>query len=144
MPLDCESERGIRLLTREVFLAKDGVIMCRGNTGLIAPSLQIRGSSSDYCSRERLCYFAITATVERDSVDFSTADLNSHVRGYPALLDITNGGPAGALVFARNAVAGSIWTRNGVLVGKFHSNWVKHSATLSISPECSARTQSNI
>ena len=33
----------------------------------------------------------------------------SHRRGYPALLDILNGPPAGALVFAENAIAGDIW-----------------------------------
>ena len=36
-------------------------------------------------------------------------DLRSHERGYPALLDITRGGPVGALVFAKGAVAGDIW-----------------------------------
>jgi hypothetical protein len=34
-------------------------------------------------------------------------------RGYPALLDITDGGPVGALVLARNAVAGDVWEREG-------------------------------
>jgi tRNA A37 threonylcarbamoyladenosine dehydratase len=37
----------------------------------------------------------------------------SHERGYPALLDITKGGPVGALVLAKNAVAGDIWTKEG-------------------------------
>jgi hypothetical protein len=37
----------------------------------------------------------------------------SHERGYPALLDITRGGPVGALVFAERAVAGDIWTPQG-------------------------------
>jgi hypothetical protein len=46
-------------------------------------------------------------------VGFSRVDLASHKRGYPALLDITNGEPVGALVFAQNAVAGSVWTRDG-------------------------------
>jgi len=32
---------------------------------------------------------------------------------YPALLDITEGGPVGALVLARNAVAGDIWELAG-------------------------------
>ncbi len=48
-----------------------------------------------------------------DEVGFSSDDLASHRRGYPALLDITDGGPVGALVLARNALAGDIWTRNG-------------------------------
>ena len=44
---------------------------------------------------------------------FSADDLASHERGYPALLDITKGGPVGALVFAKKAVAGDIWTSQG-------------------------------
>jgi hypothetical protein len=46
-------------------------------------------------------------------VSFSGDDLRSHERGYPALLDIANGLPVGALVFASNAVAGDIWLPNG-------------------------------
>lgn len=41
-------------------------------------------------------------------------DLESHQRGYPALLDITKGRPVGVPVFARNAVAGTVWARDGV------------------------------
>jgi molybdopterin/thiamine biosynthesis adenylyltransferase len=110
----CESERGIRLLAREVFLAKDGIDYVPGKYGYRALTANFVARVSDYCARERLCYFAVHCHGGSDSVDFSTTDLNSHARGYPALLDITNGGPVGALVFARNAVAGSIWTRSGV------------------------------
>jgi hypothetical protein len=39
--------------------------------------------------------------------------MNSHERGYPALLDILDGAPVGALVFARDAVAGDIWLPGG-------------------------------
>ena len=49
------------------------------------------------------------------SVAFSPDDLASHKRGYPALLQITEGMPVGALVFAKDAVAGEIWTTEGVL-----------------------------
>ncbi len=110
----CESERGIRLLVREVFLAKDGVDYVQGKYGYRALTADFVARVSDYCAREHLCYFAVHCHGGSDSVDFSTTDLNSHARGYPALLDISNGGPVGALVFARNSVAGSIWTRNGV------------------------------
>jgi hypothetical protein len=41
-------------------------------------------------------------------VGFSDIDMRSHERGYPTLLQICRG-PVGALVFARNAVAGDIW-----------------------------------
>lgn len=44
---------------------------------------------------------------------FSGIDINTHERGFPALLDIMQGLPVGALVFAKNAIAGDIWTPNG-------------------------------
>ena len=37
----------------------------------------------------------------------------SHQRGYPALLDIVRDMPVGALVFARNAIAGDLWLPDG-------------------------------
>ena len=40
---------------------------------------------------------------------FSEPDFRSHERGYPALSDIAQGQPVGALVFAESAVAGDIW-----------------------------------
>lgn len=49
----------------------------------------------------------------RDGVGFSGTDMASHDRGYPALLDINDDVPVGALVFAHNAVAGDIWTSDG-------------------------------
>ena len=110
----CESENGIRLLARDVFLAKDGIDYVPGKHGYRALTADFVARVSNNCAQERLCYFAVHCHGGNDSVEFSTADLNSHARGYPALLDITNDGPVGALVFARNAVAGNIWTRNGV------------------------------
>jgi molybdopterin/thiamine biosynthesis adenylyltransferase len=47
------------------------------------------------------------------SVSFSQDDLDSHERGYPALLDIAGGMPVGAAVYARGAVAGDIWMPDG-------------------------------
>ena len=56
----------------------------------------------------------------RESVEFSGDDLQSHERGYPALLDIMRGVPVGALVFASDAIAGDIWLpgRRRVKTGK--------------------------
>ena len=110
----CESKREMRLLARDVFLAKDGIDYVQGKYGYRALTANFVARISDYCARERLCYFVVHCHSGSDSVEFSTIDLNSHARGYPALLDITNGGPVGALVFAHNAVAGSIWTRKGI------------------------------
>ena len=103
-----------RLLVRDVFLAHDGIDYIPGRYGYRALTAEFVARVSDYCYRERLGYLAVHCHGGTDSVQFSDTDLESHRRGYPALLDITDGGPVGALVFAENAVAGRIWTQNGV------------------------------
>lgn len=110
----CETDREVRLLAREVVIAKDGIDYVPGNRGYRMLTADFVARVSHRCAQENLCYFAVHCHGGDDCVDFSPTDLESHRRGYPALLDITNGGPTGALVFARNAVAGSIWTTNGV------------------------------
>lgn len=110
----CESDREVRLLAREIFVAKDGVDYVPGKRGYRALTADFVARISHRCAQENLCYFAVHCHGGDDCVDFSPTDVESHRRGYPALLDITKGGPVGALVFARNAVAGSIWTVNGV------------------------------
>lgn len=110
----CMSPRGTRLLGREVFLAADGIDYVPGRHGYRALTPDFVAHVSNHCTRQDLCYFAVHCHGGTGSVGFSRTDLESHERGYPALLDITNGGPVGALVFARDAVAGSIWTRGGV------------------------------
>ncbi len=109
-----QSSRESRLLAREVFLARDGIDYVESKFGYRALSADFVARVSDHCARRGLGYFAVHCHGGRDSVGFSPVDLESQQRGYPALLDITNGGPVGALVFARNAVAGTIWTRDGV------------------------------
>lgn len=108
-----ETPQGIRFLARDVILAKDGVDYVPGTRGYRALTTDFVVRVSDQCAREKLCYFAVHCHSGRDSVSFSSDDLASHRRGYPALLDITNGGPVGALVFAENAVAGEIWRPEG-------------------------------
>ena len=61
------------------------------------------------CADEGLAYLAVHNHFGTDSVAFSGDDMASHRRGYPALLDIVDGPPVGALVFAHEAVAGDIW-----------------------------------
>lgn len=108
-----ETERGTRLLAREVLLARDGIDYVPGTRGYRALTAQFVAEQSDYCAAQNLCYLAVHCHGGLDSVGFSGDDMASHERGYPALLDITNGGPVGALVFAREAVAGDIWTPQG-------------------------------
>ncbi|MBI5818281.1 MAG: ThiF family adenylyltransferase [Verrucomicrobia bacterium] len=109
-----ETKHGTRCLAREVILARDGVDYVPGRFGYRALTGEFVARASNHCARERLGYFAVHCHGGQDSVSFSSTDTESHERGYPALLDITNGGPVGALVFARNAVAGEIWTSTGV------------------------------
>jgi len=108
-----ETSTSIRLLVREIFLAKDGVDYVPGIRGYRALTARYVAEKSGYCAEENLCYLAVHCHGGNDSVSFSYDDVASHERGYPALLDITKGGPVGALVFAKNAVAGDIWTRTG-------------------------------
>lgn len=108
-----ESSRGTRLLARDLFLAKDGVDYVPGTRGYRALTARFVAQKSGYCAAEHLCYLSVHCHGGADSVGFSPDDIASHERGYPALLDITGGGPVGALVFAKNAIAGDIWTPQG-------------------------------
>src|SRR5262245_25861807 len=105
-----ETSRGTRLLAREVYLAQDGIDYVPGTRGYRALTPAFIARVSDLCAAQRLCYLAVRCHGSYDSVQFSGDDMNSHARGYPALLHVTKGGPVGALVFGRNAVAGDIWT----------------------------------
>ncbi len=103
-----------RFLARQIIVARDGIDFVPGKFGYRAFPADFVARWSNQCAREKLCYFNVHCHGGRDSVGFSGVDLQSHQRGYPALVDITNGGPVGALVFAKNAVAGEIWTREGI------------------------------
>jgi hypothetical protein len=107
------TSRGTRLLTREVYLARDGIEFVPGTRGYRALTPEFIARVSDICAEQNLCYLAVHCHGGSDRVEFSGVDLASHERGYPALLDITKGGPVGALVFAQKAVAGDIWTPQG-------------------------------
>ena len=99
----------VRLLARDLFLAKDGIDYVPGKRGYRMLKAEFIQRHISACNRERLAYLAIHNHGGSDSVGFSTDDIASHERGYPALLDVSDGNPVGALVFAKNAVAGDIW-----------------------------------
>ena len=107
------TDRGVRLLVREVVRARDGIDYVPGERGYRALTPRFVAEVSGRCADENLCYLAIHNHGGRGRVRFSGDDLASHERGYPALLDVTNGGPMGALVMADGAVAGDIWTPQG-------------------------------
>ena len=105
----CESDRGLRLVAREIHLAKDGVDYVPGKRGYRMLRAEFIQSRILRARDRRLAYLAIHNHGGTDSVTFSRDDIASHERGYPALLDIARGMPVGALVFARSAVAGDLW-----------------------------------
>jgi len=109
-----ETKQETRFLARELILARDGIDYVPGQFGYRALSSDFVARVAQQCARENTCYFAVHCHGGSDSVRFSTTDIRSHKRGYPALLDITHGGPVGGLVFATNAVAGEIWSPEGV------------------------------
>ena len=105
----CESDRGLRLVAREIHLATDGVDYVPGKRGYRMLKAEFIVSRILRAREKRLAYLAIHNHGGTDSVGFSRDDIASHERGYPALLDIARGMPVGALVFARSAVAGDLW-----------------------------------
>ena len=105
----CESDRGLRLVARELHLAKDGVDYVPGKRGYRMLKAEFIQGRILRARDRRLAYLAIHNHGGTDSVGFSGPDMAAHERGYPALLDIARGMPVGALVFARSAVAGDLW-----------------------------------
>ena len=106
------TDREYRLLGRRLFLAADGVDYVSGNYGHRMLTSEFVTRCVLKCAQEGLAYLAVHNHGGSDRVSFSKIDRESHQRGYPALVDILNGPPAGGLVFARQAVAGSIWLAN--------------------------------
>src|SRR5438270_11900391 len=96
------TDRGTRLLARELFKAEEGVDFVPGRWGYRMLTAEFVRDKIRYCRDERLAYLAVHNHSGRDEVGFSCADNRSHERGYPALLDIS-GQPVGALVPAEHA-----------------------------------------
>lgn len=108
-----QTERGMRLLARELILAEDGVDYVPGKAGYRMLTARFVMSCADRCGESGLAYLAVHNHGGTTSVGFSGADMASHERGYPALLDVLDGPPVGALVFAKEAVAGDLWLPDG-------------------------------
>ena len=104
-----ETDRGLRFLGRRLFLATDGVDYLPGERGYRMLTAEFVLRCALACADEGLAYLAVHNHPGTDRVAFSGDDMASHRRGYPALLNILDGPPVGALVFACHAVAGDIW-----------------------------------
>lgn len=103
----------IRLLARELHLARDGYDFVDGKRGYKMLRAEFVRDRIVACRAERPVYLNIHNHGDGESVGFSADDYRSHERGYPALLDISGDLPVGALVFATRAVAGDIWLPDG-------------------------------
>ena len=126
----CESDRGLRLVAREIHLAQDGVDYVPGKRGYRMLKAEFIQSRILRARDRRLAYLAIHNHGGTDSVGFSPDDMASHERGYPALLDIARGMPVGALVFARSAVAGDLWFPGGDRAPLSHTTVIGHRRRL--------------
>jgi len=104
-----QTSRGTKLLARTVIFPKKGTDWVPGNRGYRMITASFVRKRIRECRDERLIYLAVHNHGGNDSVAFSKIDLETHERGFPALLDVANGMAVGGLVFARNAVAGDIW-----------------------------------
>jgi len=110
------TERGVRLLVRELRLAGDGVDYVPGEQGyrMLTPEF-VRDAIIDF-SNVGLGYLAAHCHGGTNEVGFSADDMNSHERGYPALRDLADGSIVGGLVFASSAIAGDLWLSDGTRV----------------------------
>ncbi|MCY3541521.1 MAG: ThiF family adenylyltransferase [Gammaproteobacteria bacterium] len=122
----CQSDRGLRLVARELHLAVDGTDYIRNERGYYTLQPHFITEKILRAQRLKLAYLTVHNHMGIDSVEFSHIDLRSHERGYPALLDINEDRPVGALVFAKEAIAGDLWLRgrkrsqlnHAIVVGK--------------------------
>lgn len=132
-----KTDRFTRLLVRHVFLAKDGRDYVDGQRGYRMLTADFVRDHALLCRDEKLSYLAVHNHLGRDHVAFSTDDLASHERGYPALQDITRGQIVGGVVFARNAAAGDLWIGSQRI--PLHRTRVIGANTIDMHPSVPAR-----
>lgn len=120
---------GLRLLVRDVFLARDGVDYVPGTRGYRRLEPHFVRDNMLACRDEKLAYLAVHNHGGTGSVGFSGDDFGSHERGYPALLDIGRGVPVGALVLAEGAIAGDLWLPGGERLALDHATVVGRRIT---------------
>lgn len=104
-----EAREEVRLLARDLHLARDGQDYVPGKRGYRMLRAEFITSQVLKARDEHLVYLAVHNHSGFGRVAFSGDDLRSHERGYPSLVQVTRGIPVGALVFAEDAVAGDLW-----------------------------------
>ncbi len=101
------------LTVRELHVAEEGTDYVEGKIGYRALAPEFIHRMITRARDERLAYLAIHNHFSDRYVDFSRIDLESHERGYPALLQIVKGMPVGALVCGRNSMQADLWMPDG-------------------------------
>ncbi len=101
------------LLARRLIKAREGIDWVPGKRGYRMLTAAFVTGNVRVCRDQKLVYLAVHNHGGRGEVGFSGVDLQTHERGFPALLDIMKDIPVGALVFAEDCVAGDIWTPDG-------------------------------
>jgi len=101
------------LHVRELHLAKEGSDYVEGKIGYRALTPTFIHRLITRARDERLAYLAVHNHSSDREVAFSRIDLESHSRGYPALLQISRGMPVGALVFGLRSIQADVWLPSG-------------------------------
>lgn len=107
-----EGGHGSRLLGARVLLARDGIDYVPGTHGHRALTPEFVRDAALLARRDGLAYLAFHNHGGSIEVGFSSVDLASHERGYPAIRRIT-GQLVGAVVCTPYAAAGDLWLPDG-------------------------------
>lgn len=101
------------LLVREIHIAVEGIDYIKGKVGYKALSPVFIHRCIVRARDQKLVYLAVHNHQTVDNAGFSRIDFDSHVLGYPALLQITEGIPVGALVLGTNSIQADLWYSDG-------------------------------
>jgi len=108
-----ETKKKFTLCVREVHPAEEGSDYIEGKIGYRALAPRFIHRLITRARDERFVYLAVHNHGSDREVSFSSIDLASHERGYPALLQIAKGMPVGALVCGRRSMQADIWMPSG-------------------------------
>ena len=107
-----DGPRGPRLLARRLILAADGQDYIPGQRGSRMLTSDFVRDVAVQAYDENLAYIAVHNHCGLNRVGFSSVDMASHERGYPALRQLTGQIVAG-LVLTPHAAAGDLWLPDG-------------------------------
>jgi len=107
----------ITLHVREVHIAREGTDYIEGKIGYRALTPKFIHRLITRARDEKLVYLAAHNHGSDLEVAFSGIDLDSHERGYPALLQIAKGVPVGGMVFGRRSIQVDLWLPSGHRLG---------------------------